>query len=108
MYHPEYVSDLPLDVYSHVVMIAKSYHQTKGRLAQYEGVQPQQAVHRWQIESIEQVWQSFSSQIERSFIEQHFFQNIRMAHIDLPLSISTMKRTRAKFLRALARKLGLY
>lgn len=58
------------------------------------------------IRAVEQAWVRMVDETAREFVKKNLFENVQMQYIDLPMSIRTMKRTRAQFIRYVAEELG--
>ena len=55
-----------------------------------------------QIKAVEQAWNIARDDTEKEFIRLNLFDSIPMNHIELPMSLRTMKRCRQRFLVNLA------
>lgn len=62
--------------------------------------------NEWKIQAVERALQQMADQTEREFVRQNIFARVQMQRIDLPMSMRTMKRVRAKFIRFLAEEMG--
>ena len=60
----------------------------------------------WKIQCVEQALNRLEDDTEREFVRLNIFERIRMHHINLPMSIRTMKRTRGRYINLLAQELG--
>ena len=125
---------IPTDIYCQCVAIAKSYYTMLRRRREQEeiilhgsplhDVQPKaQGVgdptarkaerliaakerNDWKILAVKQAWCRMADETAREFVKKNIFEGIQMQYIDLPMSISTMKRTRSQFIRYVAEELG--
>ena len=125
---------IPTDIYRQCVAIAKSYYTMLRRRREQEEIilhgsplhdgQPKaQGVgdptarkaerliaakerNDWKIRAVEQAWCRMVDEPAREFVKKNIFEGIQMQHIDLPMSIRTMKRTRSQFIRYVAEELG--
>ena len=125
---------IPTDIYRQCVAIAKSYYTMLRRRREQEEIilhgsplhdgQPKaQGVgdptarkaerliaakerNDWKIRAVEQAWCRMVDETAREFVKKNIFEGIQMQHIDLPMSIRTMKRTRSQFIRYVAEELG--
>ena len=57
------------------------------------------------IRAVEDALSHLVDDTERKLIEKNIMQGVRMQYIDLPMSIRSMKRTRTRFIRSVARNL---
>ena len=125
---------LPDDIYRQCVAIAKSYYAMLRRRKEQEeevlhgSAQPDGQPHgsgvgdptarkaerliaarqrnEQKIRAVEQAWAGMDDDTAREFIRQNVFEGVPMQYIDLPMSISTMKRMRSKFVCMVAEELG--
>lgn len=125
---------IPADIYRQCVAIAKSYYTMLRRRREQEEIilhgsplhdgQPRaQSVgdptarkaerliaakerNDWKIRAVEQARVRMVDETAREFVKKNLFENVQMQYIDLPMSIRTMKRTRAQFIRYVAEELG--
>lgn len=125
---------IPTDIYRQCVAIAKSYYTMLRRRREQEEIilhgsplhdgQPKaQGVgdptarkaerliaakerNDWKIRAVKQAWCRMVDEPAREFVKKNIFEGIQMQHIDLPMSIRTMKRTRSQFIRYVAEELG--
>ena len=125
---------IPTDIYRQCVAIAKSYYTMLRRRREqeeivlhgsplHEGQPKAQGVgdptarkaerliaakerNDWKIRAVEQAWCRMVDEPAREFVKKNIFEGIQMQHIDLPMSIRTMKRTRSQFIRYVAEELG--
>ena len=124
---------LPKDIYCQCVAIAGAYYTMLSRRSQLEEevfgvaismdgmphgstignptaikVERLMAQQRndWKIKCVEQAWLQMQDATEREFVKKNIFERIQMQYIDLPMSIRTMKRVRAKYIYCLAKELG--
>lgn len=125
---------IPTDIYRQCVAIAKSYYTMLRRRREQEEIilhgsplndgQPKaQGVgdptarkaerliaakerNDCKIRAVERAWRRMVDEPAREFVKKNIFEGIQMQYIDLPMSISTMKRTRSQFIRYVAEELG--
>ncbi|HIX12760.1 MAG TPA: hypothetical protein H9985_03950 [Candidatus Anaerofilum faecale] len=125
---------LPDDIYRQCVAIAKSYYAMLRRRKEQEeevlhgSAPPDGQPHgsgvgdptarkaerliaarqrnEQKIRAVEQAWARMDDDTAREFIRQNVFEGVPMQYIDLPMSISTMKRMRSKFVCMVAEELG--
>ena len=125
---------IPTDIYRQCVAIAKSYYTMLRRRREQEEIilhgsplhdgQPKaqgtgdptarkaerliaaKERNDWKIRAVEQAWCRMVDEPAREFVKKNIFEGIQMQHIDLPMSIRTMKRTRSQFIRYVAEELG--
>lgn len=62
--------------------------------------------NEWKIRAVEQAWCRMVDQTERDFVKRNIFERVQMQYIDLTMSMRTMKRVRAKYIRFLAEEMG--
>lgn len=94
--------------------ISKSYYKLLERqrdmgnhdFSELAGVSLQDWWNNFKIKAIEQSWAEMVDETEREFIKKNLFEGIPMQCINLPMSMSAMKRARRKFLTLLAKKIG--
>lgn len=60
-----------------------------------------------QIKAIQDALETLPDDPARKLIRQNLFQRIPMHWVNIPMAIVTMKRTRSRFIRQLARNLGM-
>ena len=102
------------DAHQITMRIAKNYYQLleKKKAAGYNdftnlaGVSLKDWWNDFKIKAIEQSWAAMVDETEREFIKKNLFEGIPMQCINLPMSMSAMKRARRKFLTLLAKKIG--
>ena len=125
---------IPTDIYRQCVAISKSYYTMLHRRREQEEIilhgsscndgQPKaqgtgdptarkaerliaaKERNDWKIRAVEQAWSRMEDQTARDFVKFNLFEGLQMQHIDLPMSIRTMKRTRSQFIRFVAEELG--
>lgn len=125
---------IPTDIYRQCVAISKSYYTMLRRRREQEEIilhgsacndgQPKaqgtgdptarkaerliaaKERNDWKIRAVEQAWCRMVDEPAREFVKKNIFEGIQMQHIDLPMSIRTMKRTRSQFIRYVAEELG--
>lgn len=100
---------IPNDIYSQCYSIAKSYHDMLARRVSFAEDEACNAVserNEVKIKALEQAWAQMADETEREFIKLNIFEGVRMHYIELPLSIRSMKRLRAKFIFMLAVELN--
>ena len=107
MYYPSYVN-IPEDVYRKSLDVASSYYLLQRRKQEINEQEPRATVNNWQIDAIESAWNALVDDTERAFIAKNLFDGIQMRYINLPMSHSSMKRVRKRFLCQLAENLGLW
>lgn len=64
-----------------------------------------EARNETKIRAVEDALSHLVDDTERKLIEKNIMQGIRMQYIDLPISIRSMKRTRKRFIRLVAKNL---
>lgn len=125
---------IPTDIYRLCVAVSKSYYTMRLRRAEQEetilhgsvcndgqprargagdptGRKAERLVaakerNDRKIRAVEQAWVRMVDETAREFVKKNLFENVQMQYIDLPMSIRTMKRTRAQFIRYVAEELG--
>ena len=109
--------NVPPDIYAQAAAIAKSYYVMlqRRRLQEQQpppvsgaAARPSLAHERnsWKIRAVEQAWPRMPDDTAREFIQRNIFEGVRMRYIPLPLSVSTMKRLRRRFITYVAEELG--
>lgn len=68
----------------------------------------EQAENRQKTEAVRLALEALRDDTERELIRRNLFDKVPLQYIPIPLSLSTMKRIRARFLRLLAENLGMY
>ena len=106
MYYPSYLG-IPIDVYRKSLDIAASYHSLLKRREEFQGKEEQTRINEWQIAAVENALQGARDKVEETFIAKNIFEGVQMMYIDLPMSISGMKRARKEFLIRLSANLNL-
>ena len=125
---------IPADIYRQCVDIAKSYYTLIRRRQEQEEIilfgsptadgQPKvsgagdptarkaerllavKERNDQKIRAIEKAFYRMRDKCAQDVIRKNLFEGVRMAHIDLPVSIPTMKRYRSKYILYLAQELG--
>ena len=109
---------LPKDIYRQCVAIAGSYYTLLARRKELncaisnrqahelERFSPPHLRTEWKIRCIERALEQVTDTTEMEFVRKNVFEHMRMHHIDLPLSVRTMKRVRRRYIYTLAKELG--
>lgn len=109
---------LPKDIYRQCVAIAGAYYTLLARRKELDCAtnnKQAQELERlattrrrtvWKIRCIERALEQVTDTTEREFVRKNVFEHMRMHHIDLPLSVRTMKRVRRRYIYTLAKELG--
>lgn len=105
MYCPKY-ANLPMDVYRKTLAVANSYPEMRQRAPYMDESTLTYKVTLWQLEAIESALEGFKSEAERTAIKKNMFEGTEMKCINVPMSISGMKRARGRFMQQLAKNLG--
>ena len=108
--------NVPPDIYAQAAAIAKSYYVMLCRRQQQEQQPPATdgparlslpyERNSWKLRAVEQAWARMADDTAREFIRRNIFEGARMRYIPLPLSVSTMKRLRRRFITYVAEELG--
>lgn len=87
------------DIKAIAAAVAKNYYAMLRRREQRPGVSggPYEC-NDLGIRAVEQAWARMGDDVAREFVRRNLFEGERMQYIDLPMSISTMKRLRRRFL----------
>lgn len=67
----------------------------------------EQADNRQKAAAVRRALEGLNDDSERELMRRNLFDKVSLQRIPMPLSLSTMKRIRARFLRLLAQELGM-
>ena len=68
----------------------------------------EQADNRQKAAAVRRALEGLNDDSERELVRRNLIEKVSLQRIPMPLSLSTMKRIRARFLRLLAQELGMY
>lgn len=97
------IKSLPIDAYQIALAVACSYPDLLKRRGKLDP--EREARNEAKIRAVEDALSQLVDDTERKLIEKNIMQGIRMQYIDLPISIRSMKRTRKRFIRLVAKNL---
>lgn len=93
------MGNLPKWIYQRNRHLAQNYHECMKR----SKTDPESAR---KVEAIHSALDELPDDNSRDFVRQNLFDHVKMQRIDLPMSDSTMKRIRSRFICLLAAKMG--
>ena len=91
-------NSMPTDIKAQATAIAKNYYILLAHCEHQEKSTLPCEHEKQKIRAVEQAWARMGDDVAREFVRRNLFEGERMQYIDLPVSISTMKRLRRRFL----------
>lgn len=87
-------------------LLAKDYQNILRQKRAFAENSPQMMELERKISAVQSALEALPDEISRELIRQNMFKRVPMNRLDLPMSITTMKRIRTKFVYELAKRMN--